>query len=124
MRSADVSIFKGIPYGADTGAHRFQPPAAPQPWTGVRDCFEYGAQSYQGRYAFEPPLTSHPPAPNQSEECLVLNVFTPEASRGRKRPVMVWLHGGGFITGSGNHPRYDGSALCRRARILGCPVRG
>lgn len=55
---------------------------------------------------------------NESEDCLVLNVYTPQASAARKRPVMVWLHGGGFALGSGGDPQYDGNALARRGDVV------
>ena len=55
---------------------------------------------------------------NEGEDCLVLNVYTPDASAARKRPVMVWLHGGGFAMGSAGDPQYDGSALCRRGDVV------
>jgi para-nitrobenzyl esterase len=130
-RMGGVSAFLGIPYGSDTGTHRFQPARAPKAWTGVRDCFAFGPQAPQ-----EPFLRSEPDLSSdvgrtlaaifsagtgselQSEDCLVLNVYTPDASAQRRRPVMVWLHGGGFTSGSAGIPLYDGSALCRRGDVV------
>jgi para-nitrobenzyl esterase len=106
LRVGGVARFLGIPYGGDTARSRFQPAPPPVPWAGVRDCFAYGPEAPQ------------PGGTNESEDCLVLNVFTPQASAAQKRPVMVWLHGGGFSTGSGSDGLYDGSALCREGDVV------
>jgi para-nitrobenzyl esterase len=135
MRVEGVSSFLGIPYGADTHSRRFQPALPAPAWTGVRDCFTYGATAPQGSLGFGgtgaganpevmrvmATLFSAGPQdrpPPESEDCLVLNVFTPDASRLGKRPVMFWLHGGGFALGSGSSAAYDGSALCRRGDVV------
>jgi len=101
-----VKIFKGIPYGADTGgSNRWLPARPPVPWAGIRDAFEY------------PPAAMQPPGervPVVSEDCLGLNVWTPGLGDVGKRPVMVWLHGGGFSSLSGSSPMYDGVNLCNR----------
>ena len=101
-----VVVFKGVRYGADTTGRRFQPPAPPAPWTDVRPAFAYAAACPQERIA-EP----------VSEDCLFLNVWTPRLREGR-RPVMVYLHGGAYSTGSGSHPTYDGSRLVRRGDVV------
>lgn len=111
-------IFRGIPYGAPTsGANRFQPPRKPAPWTGVLDATAYRPRAYQPSRPMIPEigdaLTGSGP---MSEDCLRLNVFTP-ATRGR-RPVMVWFHGGGQRTGSGNSIFYDGRDLARRHDVV------
>jgi para-nitrobenzyl esterase len=131
LRSGTISRFLGIPYGADTGPRRFQTAGAPTPWAGVRDCFAFGAQAPQGQLGIAGlNMTGAAPSPvarevmaifanssdrvPESEECLFLNVYTPALSRGGKRPVFVWLHGGGFALGSGGTAAYDGSNLARR----------
>jgi len=106
-----IRSFKGIRYGADTGgANRFRPPQPVEPWTGVRDAFEFAPSCPQ------PPdrPVGWDPEPSHGEDCLALNVWTPAVGDGGRRPVMVWLHGGGFAIGSGSWPSYDGAALARR----------
>lgn len=115
-----VKIFKGIRYGADTGgANRFMPPRAPQAWTEVRDALDFGAQSPQvaggdGGGLFRSWANRRP----ISEDCLFLNVWTPGLRDGKKRPVMVWFHGGGFSTGSGASNAYDGTRLARKGDVV------
>jgi len=121
--SADgVQIFKGIHYGQSTeNAARFLPPMPPKPWTGVFDAFQYGPMAPQNlstatgsdiRIAmgdiFGPGTIS--------EDCLVLNIWT-AGVRG-KRPVMIWLHGGGYTGGSDGAPTYDGTNLARKRDVV------
>ena len=113
-----VRIFRGVPYGASTaGANRFQPPRAAAAWTGVRDAGSYGLRAFQPLRPMIPEigdaLTGSGP---MSEDCLRLNVFTP-GTNGR-RPVMVWFHGGGQRTGSGNSIFYDGRELARQHDVV------
>lgn len=113
-----VQIFRGVPYGASTaGANRFAPPRKPVPWSGVRDATSYGPRAYQPFRPMIPEigdaLTGSGP---MSEDCLRLNVFTP-GTHGR-RPVMVWFHGGGQRTGSGNSIFYDGRELARNHDVV------
>jgi para-nitrobenzyl esterase len=122
IRSGELHVFKGIPYGASTaGANRFMPPSKPEPWTGVRDAIAYAGRSPQaGAGAQRPELaTVWGPRDNLpiGEDCLTLNVWTPALDTA-KRPVMVWLHGGAFSYGSANSPWYDGSSLARRNDIV------
>ena len=114
-----IKIFKGIPYGADTsGANRFMAPAERADWGGVRDALEYGYSAPQRDPSAPPPRTSSE-MPAEGEDCLVLNVWTPAlGDTFRKRPVMVWCHGGGFGSGSGSSPGTDGTNLARRGDVV------
>jgi para-nitrobenzyl esterase len=117
--SNGVHVYRGIPYGASTArANRFMPPRKAEPWTGVRDAFQNGHSSPQV-----------PPAPGaigwglrgsaaQGEDCLVLNVFSTGVNDGRKRPVMMWIHGGGYTYGSGSSLGYDGANLSRTGDVV------
>ena len=105
----NINVFKGIPYGDDTGGqNRFMPARDPSPWSGVKDCVDYGnsAAQMQGGSA------------TGSEDCLVMNIFTPAVNDERRRPVMLWLHGGGFSTLSGSSPLYNGVNLCQRGDVV------
>lgn len=102
-----VRVFRGVRYGADTGTHRFQPPRPEVAWNGIADAVGYGASAPQ-RGAEGP----------GSEDCLFLNIWTPALGDGGRRPVLVYIHGGGFNNGSGSDPLYDGSALCRRGDVV------
>lgn len=107
----DVGTFKGIPYGASTtGPNRFMPPVKMPAWTGTRDATTFGPSCPQASLPAGSPLAG--------EDCLVLNVFTPEAADRRKRPVMVWLHGGGFRSGAGSAPILDGTSLARTHDVV------
>jgi len=122
-----ISIFKGVPYGAPTGGQaRFMPPRAVAPWAGTRLCMTPGPICPQPEEGHGPSpmafLTQSRPAP-QSEDCLSLNIWTPAdmgaAPDGKKRPVMVWIHGGEFTTGSSIAlPATDGEALARRGDVV------
>ena len=116
-----VYAFKGVPYGASTaGAGRFQPPTQPQPWTDIHDATHIGHRSPQQPGILEP-LPEVGAADRQNpmgEDCLVVNVWSNGLKGSRKRPVMVWLHGGGFASGSGDYSIYDGANLARKRDVV------
>jgi len=117
-----VHAFKGVPYAASTaGENRFMPPKKREPWTGVRDCVELGLRSPQLSGSFHgvvPPefevMDRNEP---MGEDCLVLNIWTSGVGAG-KRPVMVWLHGGGYTSGSGGFICYDGTNLAKKHDVV------
>jgi para-nitrobenzyl esterase len=109
LRSDGVNIFKGIPYaGKVSGDRRFRHPAPLEPWTGRREALQLGAPAIQSPRRNEP-------AP--AEDCLFLNVWTP-ANDNKKRPVMFYNHGGGFVIGSGGSGGQDGSNLARNFDVV------
>ncbi|WGM39596.1 carboxylesterase/lipase family protein [Caulobacter sp. NIBR1757] len=106
LRQDGLLVFKGVRYGADTGPRRFQPPEAPAPWKTPLPCTAFGHASPQrGAEA------------DQSEDCLFLNVWTPGADAAR-RPVMLYIHGGAYMTGSGSSPWTDGTRLAARGDVV------
>jgi para-nitrobenzyl esterase len=120
MNLNGIRTFKGIPYGASTGgASRFMPPSKPVAWTGVRDALSLGPSSPQlpGFKTPEIQMMQNLTSNGSSEDCLVLNVWTPGTDNAR-RPVMFWLHGGGFQFGSGGQPFFDGANLSRRGDVV------
>ena len=118
-----IYIYKGIPYGEVAEHGRFRPAEKPKPWSGVRSSMHYGRVCPQGPrgswdedeeswlFCFDGGV--------QGEECLRINIWTPGINDHKKRPVMVWLHGGGFISGSSQElSAYDGERLSRRGDVV------
>jgi para-nitrobenzyl esterase len=119
-READVVIFKGVRYGADTATTRFAAPEKPKPWQEVATARSFGDSCPQTPTGNPGGLFSSwapDPTPGMSEDCLFLNVWTPAVDKD-KRPVMVWLHGGGFTSGNGSSQAYDGARLARRGDVV------
>lgn len=107
---ANVRIFRGVPYARPpVGGLRWRPPAQPQRWPGVRDATRFGAACMQPASAFFK-------YPAVSEDCLFLNVWAPAETR--NAPVLVWIHGGSLVNGSGSDAVYDGSRFAERGIIV------
>lgn len=114
-REGDVSIFLGVPYaGPVSGEQRWRPPTQPTPWTGERDATRGGPDAYQ--FSDQIPLFDCEPRPT-AEDALTLNVWTPELGSGG-RPIMVFMHGGGYASGGGFRELYDGQFLAREADVV------
>jgi len=119
-----IYTYKGIPYGDDTGgAARFLPPKKAKPWTGLRSSMQYGQVCVQvkrmGWANDEEAWMFSWDDGVPGEDCLRVNLWTPAVNDHEKRPVMVWLHGGGYVAGSGQELRsYDGEQLSRRGDVV------
>jgi para-nitrobenzyl esterase len=111
-QAEEVRVFRGVPYAAaPAGERRWQAPSSPQAWSGVRQATQFGATALQGE--------TFTPRSSQSEDCLFLNIWTPNnATADSKLPVLFWIHGGAFIQGSGAQPRYDGTELAKRGAVV------
>ncbi|MBI4672144.1 MAG: carboxylesterase/lipase family protein [Chloroflexi bacterium] len=116
VRENNLSVFKGIPYAAPPiGESRWREPQPVAAWSGVRPADAFGkaciqpvAKSLEGAGEVGP----------QSEDCLYLNVWTPNPDPAAKLPVMVWIHGGALVIGAGSLPLYDGAALAQRGAVV------
>ncbi len=116
-----VSAFLGVPFAAPpTGDRRWQPPGPPQAWTGVRraDHFSASCQQTITPGGLGPWTAEYVVNGDVSEDCLFLNVWTPASSPRAKLPVLVWIHGGAFTSGSGSVPIYDGTGLAAKGIVL------
>ncbi|MHB1488549.1 MAG: carboxylesterase/lipase family protein [Acidimicrobiales bacterium] len=116
-RSAGVDSFRAIPYAAPpVGELRFGPPQAALGWDGVLDATRFGPAAAQNASPMEAMLGQNKGL--QSEDCLFLNIWTPADDRGARRPVMFWVHGGAFVTGSGSTPWYNGANFARNHDVV------
>lgn len=115
---ADVHLYRGIPFAAPpVGEGRWRPPQPPESWEGVRDCFEFGHAAPQKP---SPMLGAFPGMSldaETNEDCLYLNVWAPAKQSDEPLPVMVWIHGGGYVIGAGSQRLYDLEDLARRGVV-------
>jgi para-nitrobenzyl esterase len=113
----DLACFRGIPFARPPlGELRWKAPEPVEPWQGVRDCVSFGDSAMQGSLGGLGDMIGVAAGP-VSEDCLYLNVWTPGLDA-QRRPVMVWIHGGGNVVGSGAQPRIDGQHLARRGDVV------
>ncbi len=118
-----IHVFRGLPYGGDTsGKNRFMRPTKPEPWTGVHDAIEWGHVAPQppasGNIDYTRIVAWMEKPGGESEDCLVLNVYTPGLEDGAKRPVMFSIHGGGFTSGTSGNPAFNGVPLARFGDVV------
>lgn len=116
IADSNVAVFKGIPFAAPpTGSNRWRPPQPVAAWSGERDASQFGPECAHVAWGGAAGTI----VPNSSEDCLYLNVWCPAGAKpGDKLPVMVWIHGGGFVFGSGSQPDFDGGNFARQGVIL------
>jgi len=114
-----IRAYKGIPYAAPpVGDLRWKPPQPAKGWDGVRGTHQFSPVCPQPGSRFNVESSASIATQEQSEDCLYLNVWTGAVSSDERRPVMLWIHGGGLINGSGSRPKEDGAALARKGVVL------
>jgi para-nitrobenzyl esterase len=112
--ASGVHSFKGIPFASPpVGDLRWKAPQPVQPWTGVRVADHFGPRAMQLSIFGDMNFRSD----GMSEDCLYLNVWTPDPSTSAKLPVLVYFYGGGFVAGDGSEPRYDGEQMARKGMV-------
>src|SRR5262245_43822446 len=112
-----VCTFKGVPYARPpVGALRWRPPQPPPRWSGMRPAAGFGPRCVQPERPTN--AVGYFGPEREREDCLYLNVWTAAPSPAEQRPVMLWLHGGAFLLGSGSLPIFDGAALARRGAVV------
>ncbi len=110
--SGAIRTFMGLPYAAPPVSDlRWRPPQPVKPWTGIRTMTAFGTDPPQA-------ATSRTRAAAMSEDCLTLNIWTPATKPGERLPVMVWLYGGSYVSGSGSDPRCDGESFAKKGVVL------
>lgn len=116
VQEGDIEIFKGIPYAAPpVGEFRWRPPQPVIPWQGIREADKFGANCAQAGWPRKPGTI----ATGSSEDCLYLNIWRPVPQNGQKKwPVMVWIHGGGFVAGSGSSDEFSGQSFAKKGILL------
>jgi para-nitrobenzyl esterase len=138
FRRNGIFTYKGIPYGGPTsGKNRFMAPTSPESWTGIRNTMDWGPSAPQPKMLgafrdapvrpdmarFSRAFTYHGGDKSYGEDCLFINVWTPAINDGGKRPVLVWLHGGGFLGGSGCAlDAYMGENLSKSGDVVVCSI--
>ncbi len=118
---SDIYAFKGVPFAAPpTGDLRWKAPQQVKSWNGIKNCTEFGPSAMQGKPEPFSMWTSEfiAPAKPLSEDCLYLNVWTGAKNNKEKRPVLVFIHGGAFMSGSGSVPVYDGVEMAKKGLVF------
>ena len=114
-----IHVFKGIPFATPPiGDLRWKPPVPPKAHEGILDCFTFGAAAIQESLGAMGAMPGFELGAEQSEDCLYLNIWTPADAKGKSLPVMVWIHGGAYVIGSGSQSMYDGKALAEQGVVL------